>query len=334
MNAGAVGALAALLLGLAVLVWPSGVSARAATVDLRGWESPEVEAGAGRSGGLAGGPGGGPGAGPGRHAALGSAADGFAAGQGGASLWQQDPVDLYRRWRLRRRRGALVDDVLDLLRGIGPALGAGLTPSRAIELAASSTLGAERVQLARQAHARQDQRTRSRSGRHEASRPAPRRPWSSGGAAHGDDRPPADIERLVGSLLDASDRAEPTSPVWAEWAARRASAELALVAAAWRLSETTGAPLASAVDRAVGGLLDARTRRGKVAVAVAGPRATVTVLTLLPLTGPLFGLACGIDPATLYLRSPIATVSVVAGVLLVWVGRVWCSRMVRLAVRP
>ncbi|KRF45492.1 hypothetical protein ASH01_06585 [Terrabacter sp. Soil811] len=335
MNAGAVGALAALLLGLAVLLWPSGVSARATAVDLWGGESPGGEAGARLSGGLAGGHGGG----PGRHAALGSATDGFAAGQGGASLWRQDPVDLYRRWRLRRRPGALVDDVLDLLRGIGPALGAGLTPSRAIELAATSTLGAERVQLARQAHARQDharqdQRSRARNSRHAASLSAPGRPWSSGGTARGDDRPAADIDRLVGSLLHASHRAEPTSPVWAEWAARSASAELALVAAAWRLSENTGAPLASAVDRAVGGLLDARTRRGKVAVAVAGPRATVTVLTLLPLTGPIFGLACGIDPATLYLGSPIATVSVVAGVLLVWVGRVWCSRMVRRAVRP
>jgi Flp pilus assembly protein TadB len=159
------------------------------------------------------------------------------------------------------------------------------------------------------------------------------RSWWSGGSSRGDDRPTAEIDVLVGSLLDASDRAAPTSRVWAEWAARSASAELALVAAAWQLSETTGAPLASAVDRAVGGLLDARARRGKVAVAVAGPRATVTVLTVLPLTGPLFGLACGIDPATLYLGSPIATVCVVSGLLLVWAGRVWCSRMVRRAVR-
>jgi tight adherence protein B len=146
--------------------------------------------------------------------------------------------------------------------------------------------------------------------------------------------PRADIDRLVGALLDASDRAEPISPIWAAWAERSASAELSLVAAAWRLSETTGAPLASAVDRAVRGLLDARARRGKVAVAVAGPRATVTVLTLLPLTGPLFGLACGIDPVALYLGSPIATGCAALGLALVWLGRVWCTRMVRRAVRP
>lgn len=144
----------------------------------------------------------------------------------------------------------------------------------------------------------------------------------------------AEVDRLVGALLDASDRAEPISPIWAAWAERSASAELSLVAAAWRLSETTGAPLASAVDRAVRGLLDARARRGKVAVAVAGPRATVTVLTLLPLTGPLFGLACGIDPVALYLGSPIATGCAALGLALVWLGRVWCTRMVRRAVRP
>ena len=293
-----------------MLLWPSGVSARATAVDLWGGESPGGEAGARLSGGLAGGHGGG----PGRHAALGSATDGFAAGHGGASLWQQDPVDLYRQWRLRRRPGDLVDDVLDLLRGIGPALGAGLTPARAIELAATSTLGAERVSLARESTRRQGRR----GDRNRVDPSAAR----------------ADIDRLVGALLDASDRAEPTSPVWAAWADRSASTELALVAAAWRLSETTGAPLASAVDRAVRGLLDARARRSKVAVAVAGPRATVTVLTLLPLTGPLFGLACGIDPATLYLGSPVATACAGLGLVLVWAGRVWCTRMVRRAVRP
>lgn len=344
MNAGAVGALAAVLLGLAVLVWPRRVSRRTIVVDLWCGDGAGREPGAGLRGGAAGGPGGGidgglsggiPG---GPRAGRGLAGDGFATGGDGAapSVWQQDPVDLYRRWRLRRRPGALVDDVLDLLRGIGPALGAGLTPSRAIELAATSTLGAERVRLARQGRAGQDRRAGGRASRRSAATSSPRRPWTSGGTAGGAGRAStgADIDRLVGGLLDASDRAEPTSPVWGEWAARSASPELALVAAAWRLSETTGAPLASAVERAVRGLLDARARRGKVAVAVAGPRATVTVLTLLPLTGPLFGLACGIDPATLYLGSPIATASVVVGLLLVWTGRVWCSRMVRRAVRP
>ena len=333
MNAGAAGALAAFLLGLAVLLWPRGRSGRSTLIDLWGGDAGSGGPGAGWSLGLV------AGLRPearmsGSPVAEGLATDGRGAGP---TVWQQDPIDLYRRWRLRRRPGALVDDVLDLLRGIAPALGAGLTPSRAIELAATSTLGTERVRLARlDHHARQDRRARGRGGRRAVATASPRRPWASGPTESDEARASTadDIDRLVGGLLDATDRAEPTSPVWGEWAARSASPELALVAAAWRLSETTGAPLASAVDRAVRGLLEARARRGKVAVAVAGPRATVTVLTLLPLTGPLFGLACGIDPVTLYLGSPIATVSVVVGLLLVWAGRFWCSRMVRRAVRP
>jgi hypothetical protein len=229
---------------------------------------------------------------------------------GQTSFWQQDPVDLYRRWRLRRRPGELIDDVLDLLRGIAPGLESGLTPSRAIDLAATSTLGADRVAIARQAVGIRRRRTTARG--------AP--------SVH-------DIDLLVGQLLHVTEQAQPVSPTWAEWAQRSASAELALVAAAWRLSETTGAPLASAVDRAVRGLLDARARRGKVAVAVAGPRATVTVLTVLPLTGPLFGMACGIDPVTLYLGAPVATVSAASGIALGWAGRAWCRRMIRSAVR-
>ena len=319
MTVGTAGVSAALLLGVAVLLWPGRASVRAPL------------AGLGATGALEPRP---------------TAAPGDEAGSGGvaSSVWQQDPVDLYRQWRLRRRPGELVDDVLDLLRGIGPALSAGLTPTRAIELAATSTLGVERVH-----HARESMRGRSRRTDHyprglrgsrgsRRSQPGtPRRaavPAPAGPALDADLAPPrGDIDRLVGALLDASERAEPVSPVWATWAERSASADLALVAAAWRLSETTGAPLASAVDRAVRGLLDARARRGKVAVAVAGPRATVTVLTLLPLTGPLFGLACGIDPATLYLGSPIATACAALGLVLVWTGRVWCTRMVRRAVR-
>ncbi|MEW1954437.1 hypothetical protein [Terrabacter sp. NPDC080008] len=254
-------------------------------------------------------------AGPAPHATAGQMARSGADSGDTRSLWQEDPVELFRRWRLRRRPGVLVDDVLELLRGIGPALEAGLTPARAIELSATSTLGADRVARGREAVGSSRGRRRARGER-------PAGP------------PTADIDRLVGALLEGSHRGEPTSQVWTEWARRSASAELALVAAAWRLSETTGAPLASAVQRAVRGLLDARARRGKVAVAVAGPRATVTVLTLLPLSGPLFGLACGVGPSRLYLGSPVATACAVGGLVLVWTGRVWCSRMVRGAVTP
>jgi tight adherence protein B len=53
---------------------------------------------------------------------------------------------------------------------------------------------------------------------------------------------------------------------------------------------------------------------------------------VLPLTGPAFGIACGIDPAQLYAGSRIGAISAVLGVALIVVGRLWCRRMIRKAV--
>jgi Flp pilus assembly protein TadB len=120
--------------------------------------------------------------------------------------------------------------------------------------------------------------------------------------------------------------------VWFDWARLTRAPEIAFVASAWALSERHGAPLAVAVERAAAALRESRARQRKVRVAVAGPRATVTVLTVLPLTGPAFGLACGIDPATLYLGSRIGALSAALGVGLIVLGRLWCRRMIRKAV--
>lgn len=141
----------------------------------------------------------------------------------------------------------------------------------------------------------------------------------------------ADTRRMVHSLTRAVEDLQLLAPVWSGLARTLGSRELGFVGAAWQLSEATGAPLAEAVDRAVDMLRAARERQRRVAVAVAGPQATVTVLTVLPLTGPAFGLACGVPPADLYLGSPLALVSAASGVVLVVLGRAWCRAMVRKA---
>ncbi len=220
-----------------------------------------------------------------------------------ARLWRADPVELARQWRLRRRPDDLLAGALDLLSGIGAGLEAGLPPGRAIELAATSVVGADRVALATGVGPRDTQPSAATSV-------------------------PA-VAGLAGDLVRAGRLVRPVSVVWDDWAGRSGSDELAFVAAAWRLSERTGAPLAAAVERAARGLRDVRRRRGRVSAAVAGPRATVTVLTALPLAGPLLGLACGVDPGTLYLGSPLSSAAVVAGAGLAVLGRWWCSRMVR-----
>lgn len=201
-------------------------------------------------------------------------------------LWNDDPVQVFRRWLASRRAGDVETAALALLDAAGPALQAGLTPAAAVRLAATS--------------------------------------------AHG--LPSDQLLRFVTGLDDAARAGRPTSTVWADLATRSGSAPVAFVAGAWRLSEVTGAPLAEAVERAAEALRDARARQRRVAVAVAGPRATVLVLTTLPLTGPLFGLACGLSPVELYLGSSLALVSVVAGAVLVLLGRLWCRRLVKKAV--
>ncbi|MER7073242.1 hypothetical protein [Terrabacter sp. NPDC000476] len=278
-------------------------------------------------------------------------------------IWHEDPVELFRRWRLRRRSDAVTDAVVELLRGIGPALEAGLPPARALALAAEALLGPGALAgpgavvgvvagpgagagpesvagLGAVAGPGAVAGLGAVAGR--GARPVPEavpmveagRGAPAGGERVATSRPvEASVRLLVSELVEATGRGESVAAVWSAWAGRTSSPSLALVASAWQLTESTGAPLALAVERATRGLLDARSRRGRVAVAVAGPRASVTVLTLLPLAGPLVGLACGIDPRTLYLGSPLTLTCLGLGLALVGAGRAWCTRMIRTAVR-
>lgn len=211
-----------------------------------------------------------------------------------AGLWRADPVALWRFWRAQRRPADLEAEALVLLDACVPALQAGLTPVMALQLAASSTPG-------------------------------------TGGASGASS---SQLSQFLTDLASAHATGAPPSQAWVSLATRSGSAPIGFVAGAWRLSETTGAPLAVAASRAATGLRDLQARRRRVAVAVAGPRATVLVLTVLPLTGPLFGLACGLSPAQLYLGSPLALASVGVGLVLAGLGRLWCRRLIRTAVGP
>lgn len=144
---------------------------------------------------------------------------------------------------------------------------------------------------------------------------------------------PVGVRELVSRGVAASADGLPVAPVWREVAERMRSPVVDGVAAAWGLSETTGCPLAEAVERAAAQLRGALAARRRVRAAVAGPEATVTVLTILPLTGPLFGLACGVSPAELY-GNAIGLACLGAGLVLIWLGRAWCRGLVRRAERP
>ena len=122
-------------------------------------------------------------------------------------------------------------------------------------------------------------------------------------------------------------------PLWRAAAAAEGSAELLLLAQAWSLTEDMGAPLAQAV-RTTTGLLEARiAHERRLAAAVAGAKATVNLLTILPLGGPLVALVLGIGPGELFGGSRLTQGSLALGLALAGVGRLWVRRMVRAVAR-
>ena len=132
---------------------------------------------------------------------------------------------------------------------------------------------------------------------------------------------------LLVDLADAAAHGASLADVWLQHGRTHQSPELSFVGRAWALSELTGAPLADAL--ACGEqVLRARTRaRDRLAAAAAGPKASMTVLCLLPASGPLVGAVMGVDPVTLYFSSAVATGSLVLGLIL-GIGAWGCSRRI------
>ena len=138
---------------------------------------------------------------------------------------------------------------------------------------------------------------------------------------------------LAAGLASAAADGATLGPLWREAADSAGSAELVLLAQAWSLTEDLGAPLSQAV-RTTAELLEARiAHERRVAGAVAGARATVNVLTVLPVAGPLLALVLGIGPGELYGGSRLTQGSLVLGLCLAGIGRWWVRRMVRAVAR-
>lgn len=218
------------------------------------------------------------------------------------------------RWQIRRGRADDGDRLLGLLDAIVPALVAGLPPVAAL----------------------------GHLSRREASR-------------EGTLRLPTDrVDALLADLVTESIAGRPLAPVWARHAAAgsprasgtgsasgtgrapgragrsataRWSSQVAFVARAWSLSESLGSPLAECVTVAARTVRQHSARQRRLDIALAGPRATATVLTALPLAGPVVGLLLGLSPGQLY-GSPVAIIATAAGLALLLVGRWWCARLV------
>ncbi|MEP7017963.1 MAG: type II secretion system F family protein [Actinomycetota bacterium] len=144
---------------------------------------------------------------------------------------------------------------------------------------------------------------------------------------------PDQLDALVRGLASCAADGRKLGPLWREASKATDSPELEVLAQAWSLTEDMGAPLAQAV-RTTAELLEARiAHERRLAAAIAGAKATVNVLTVLPIGGPLVALVLGIGPGELYGSSRLTQVSLALGLCLAVIGRWWVGRMVRAVAR-
>ncbi len=107
-----------------------------------------------------------------------------------------------------------------------------------------------------------------------------------------------------------------------------AAVAAASAAAGWRLAARTGAPLAELLDSAAAAVRQELDVLGEVSAALAGPRATVRLLTTLPLGGIALGELIGAHPLAVLTGTAAGRVCGVSGVLLLLAGRGWMARQV------
>ena len=109
--------------------------------------------------------------------------------------------------------------------------------------------------------------------------------------------------------------------------------DLSVLVAAWRLAEVVGAAASAVTASAATSVRDRRAAAERTAVVVAGPRASMVLLSALPLAGPVAALAVGLPPARLY-DSAASQVLAVVGLALTAAGWWWSRWLLRRACRP
>ena len=106
------------------------------------------------------------------------------------------------------------------------------------------------------------------------------------------------------------------------------------IAACFEVCEASGAPVAAVLERLAGTLEADHDAAEQRETALAGPRATVRLLSWLPLVGLGLGMLMGVDPLGALLGSPVGWSVLAAGVGCAAAGRVWSARMIRQAASP
>ncbi|MEA3550039.1 hypothetical protein [Pseudarthrobacter sp. C1] len=121
------------------------------------------------------------------------------------------------------------------------------------------------------------------------------------------------------SLPSAFPRRDRESRIWAE------------LAACFDVAEASGCPLADVLTRFAAQLEAEDDADAARQTALAGPKATVSLLTWLPLLGLGLGMALGVDPLAILLGTPWGLAALAAGIGLTAAGRLWSARLVAAA---
>ncbi|WP_426979244.1 hypothetical protein ACQCSU_08180 [Pseudarthrobacter sp. O4] len=103
------------------------------------------------------------------------------------------------------------------------------------------------------------------------------------------------------------------------------------LAACFDVAEVSGCPLADILTRFAAQLEAEEDAEAARQTALAGPRATVRLLSWLPVLGLGLGMLLGVDPIDILLGAPLGLAALAAGVALTAAGRIWSARLVRSA---
>jgi tight adherence protein B len=109
--------------------------------------------------------------------------------------------------------------------------------------------------------------------------------------------------------------------------------DLATLEVAWRLAEQAGAATSVVTAAAASSIRARHAAAERASVVAAGPRASMWLLSALPVAGPLAAVVVGITPGRLY-GTDAARASALAGLLLAAVGWWWARALVRRSQRP
>lgn len=137
---------------------------------------------------------------------------------------------------------------------------------------------------------------------------------------------------LLAPAAVAAHLGEPVPDALRRAATGPAGRDVERIAAAWELADRHGAPLAELLTALLDDIRWRIAHGARVRAQLAGPRATASVLTALPLAGIGLGQLMGIAPLAVLRTGLHGPALLVLGVLLTTAGAAWSDRILRSAV--